>query len=382
MLGLGNWVCKTGISGYPINRKELVMKPYIFSIALQRFDLELLPPEARAIGSDKFKEAVVIYFAKQYAEKGETAIVTVDDKEIRVVSFPNATDPMDFVNELLQSGEIKEALPFLEALADARPNNALALYNLGIAYSELGQYEDAVMRLKKAVEYDPNYSNAWVGIGLAYIRLNRNSDGQDALNKAVYLDPGNGFAHRNLGALLSMDNQYQKALPHLREAYHQLPDDPQAIYGLGHCLTELGELAEADELMIQLIERFPASPVAEMARQDRTKIAHKSLRGASPGGMRPDVMMYILGALKTFKEVGAKKRQEITFEIAIKGQSGLDINDPTQKYTLKSLAGKFSGLHLLAIMHTGFKQIDPTMDSEADFDTEYEAAKELFGKQK
>jgi len=141
-------------------------------------------------------------------------------------------------------------------------------------------------------------------------------------------------------------------------------------------------LEEADELFIKLIDCFPASPVAEMARQERTQIAHKNLRGATPGGIRPDVMMYILGALKTFKEAGTKKRQEITFEIAIKGQSGLDINDPAQKYTLKTMPGKFTGLHLLAIMHTGFKQIDPTMDSGADFDVEYEAAKKLFNEQK
>ncbi len=354
------------------------MKPYIFSVPLKRFDLELLPPDARSIGSGKFKDAVVIYFATQYAEKGETAIVTVDDKEIRVLSFTQSSNPMDFVHELLHDGKIKEALPFLEALTEAKPNDDLALYDLGIAYSELGRYEDAVMRLKKAVEYAPNNSNAWVGIGVAYSHLKRKTDAIDALKKAISLDSGNGYAHRNLGALLAMDEDYQNALPHFREAYYQLPDDPQAIYGLGHCLAELGELEEADELLVSLINRFPALPVTEMARQERTRIAHKNLRGAVSGGIRPDVIMYILGALKTFNEVGAKKRQEITFEVAMKGQSGLDINDPTQKYTLKTLPGKFSGLHLLAIMHTGFKQIDPTMNSGADFDAEYDAAVQSF----
>lgn len=355
------------------------MKPYIFSVPLRRFDLELLPPEARSIGSDKFKDAVVIYFTAQYSAKGESAIVTVDDNQIQVMSFPQSAEPMNLVQELLQAGKIKEALPFLEVLTDAKPKDALALYNLGIAYSEMGRFEEAVMRLKKAIQFDPNYVNAWVGIGVAYLRLNRNNDAKDALKKAVSLDPGNGYAHRNLGALLSKENGYQKALPHFREAFHQLPDDPQTIYGLAQCLTELGEMAEADELFLVIIDRFPAAPVAKMAREGRTQIAHMNLRGAIPGGIRTDVMMYILGALKTFKEVSAKKRQEITFEIAIKGQSGLDINDPTQKYSLSTLPGKFSGLHLLAIMHTGFKQIDPSMDSGADFDTEYEAAKKLFG---
>lgn len=355
------------------------MTPFIYSIPVQRFDLELLPQDARHIGSDKFKDAVVLHFAAQYAEKGETALVTVDDEEIRVISFPQGTDPMSFAKELLNNGKIQEALPFLEAIAAARKNDAEALYNLGIAYSELGRYEDAVMRLKKAAEYDPNHTNAWVGIGYAYARLERKKDAKEALRKAVTLDPGNGYAHRNLGALLAMDQDYTNALPHFREAFHQLPDDPQAIYGLGHCLMELDKLDEADGLFIDVIERFPASPVAEQARQERTKLAQKSLRGNVSGGFRPDVMMYILGALETFKEVGDVKRQEIVLEVAIKGQSGLDINDSEQKYTLRTLPGKFSGLHLLAIMYTGFQQFDPTADVGADFKAEYEMALKTLG---
>ena len=37
------------------------------------------------------------------------------------------------------------------------------------------------------------------------------------------------------------------------------------------------------------------------------------------------------------------------------GRTGLDINDPTDKYTLKALPGKFSGLHLwgAAADHSG-----------------------------
>ena len=91
-------------------------------------------------------------------------------------------------------------------------------------------------------------------------------------------------------------------------------------------------------------------------------------------------MMYIAGALDSFKKQGAQKRQAIALEIAILGRSGLDINDPDEKYSLKSLPGKFSGLHLLAIMYTAFQQIDPTMDTGVDFAAEYKAAMEMQGK--
>ncbi len=58
-------------------------------------------------------------------------------------------------------------------------------------------------------------------------------------------------------------------------------------------------------------------------------------------------------------------------------RSGLDINNSAEQYTLKSLPGRFSGLHLLAIMYAAFRQIDSTLESGADFSAEYEAALQL-----
>jgi hypothetical protein len=67
----------------------------------------------------------------------------------------------------------------------------------------------------------------------------------------------------------------------------------------------------------------------------------------------------------------------MTLEIAMLGRGGPDINDPTDLHTLKALPGKFSGLHLLAILCTAFGQIDPTMDTGADIGAAYTAALDL-----
>ncbi len=350
------------------------MKPFSYVLPLHRFDLNLLPPSARKIGSEAFNDAVISHFVAQYAGKGESAIVTVDDKEIRVLSFAQDVDPMQFVQRMLQSGQIQEALPFLEALAETRKDDANVFYDLGIAYSELGRYKDAVMRLKMSLALAPSRSNAWVGIGVAYARLKRAKDAKEALNKAIELDPANGYAHRNLGAVLGNEGDYEGALPHLREALHQLPEDPQSMFGLANALEKLDDISEADRIYRNLIDRFSESQIAETAREARTRIAQKNLRSNAPGGFRPDVMMYIVSALDMFDKLGPKKRQEIAIEIALLGQRGLDINDPEQKYTLRTVPGNYSGVHLLALMYTAFKQIDPTMNSGADFDTEYQMA--------
>lgn len=352
-------------------------QPFSFKLPLSRFDVNLLPPDARKIGSDAFKNAVIAHFAAQYAAKGESALVSVDDEEIQVLTLPKDADPLEFVMTMLQSGRIKEAVPYLEALDKTDPNNVQVLFNLGIAYSELGQFDEAIIRLKRAVQLNPKHAHAWTGIGVAYQRMGKRDQALEPMQKAVEADSSDGYARRNLGAMLMSAGRKEEALTHLRAARNALPHDPQTIYGLAAALDDISgddNETEADELYQVVIERWPGSQVAELAREARTRLAHQGMRSKVGGGLRPDVMMYIAGALDTFDKVGPAKRQQITFEIAMKGQNGLDINDATQKYTLSTLPGKFSGMHLVAIMYAGMKALDPNVDAGVDLRAEYEAA--------
>lgn len=359
------------------------MEPLSFTVPIHRFDLGLLPPQARRPGSDEFKQAVVEYFVREYAGKSQTALVTVDDEAIRVCAFPGEVEPFELILQMLRAGRLKEALPLLGVLEKVHPNDSTVLYNLGLTYSELGQFDEAIIRLKRAVGAAPKHAHAWTAIGVAYQRSGKPALALEAFKAAVDANPEDGYALRNYGGGLAGAGKLEEAVPLLRKAVARLPDDPQALYGLANVLESLGgeeRRAEADRLEQEVIRRFPAAPVAELARQARTRRAHQGMRAAVGGGLRPDVMMYIAGAMDTFRKVGPEKRQQIAFEIGMLGQGGLDINDPAQKYTLKSLPGNYSGLHLLAIMYTAFKQIDPTVDAGVDFSKEYEAAQAMKGR--
>ena len=354
-----------------------------FKIPLHRFDTNLLPVDARQVGTEMFNTAVMLHFAAEYAAQGQTALVTVDDQDITVMAFPAEASALDFVLPMLKAGKIAEAVPYLESLTKSAPANAAVLYILGIAYSELGQYDEAIIRLKRAVQLDPGHAHAWVGIGNAYHRMRKSEPALEAFEKAVEADPNDGYTRRNLGGMLIGFKRVDEAVVHLRKALALLPDDPQAIFGLATALEQVNTEAadeEADALYLRFITEHPNSPMVEQAEKARTAFAHKRLKSSAVGGFRPDVMMYVAGALQTFKKVGAQKRQAIALEIAMLGRSGLDINDPDDKYTLKALPGKFSGLHLLAIMYAAFRQIDPTMDTGVDFAAEYKSAVEMQGK--
>ncbi len=104
------------------------------------------------------------------------------------------------------------------------------------------------------------------------------------------------------------------------------------------------------------------------------RIAQASIRCVDHGDPRQEVLRYIADALAAFDALGPRRTEQIALEIALLGERGLDIADPVPKYALKTLPGTYSGLHLLAIMYTAFRQIDPTIDIGADFLREYEMA--------
>ena len=352
-----------------------------YKLPLHRFDVNLLPPEARQVGTEAFKTAVMLHFAAEYAAQGQTAMVTVDDSDINVMSFPAEATALDYVLPMLHAGKIAEAVPYLESLTKSAPENSAVLYNLGICYNELGQFDEAIIRLKRAVQLDPQHAHAWVGIGNAYYRMHKPEQALEAFEKAVALDPNDGYTHRNLGGVLIGFKRIDEAIFHLRKALKLLPDDPQSIFGLATALEDFGtEDAEdeADALHKRFILEHPTSPMVAQSEKSRSAFAHKQLKSRSVGGFRHDVMMYILDALKTFKKVGPEKRRQIALEIAVLGRSGLDINDPDSKYELKTLPGTYSGLNLLAIMYSAFHQNDPNMETGADFSAEYAAAMKML----
>ena len=85
-----------------------------------------------------------------------------------------------------------------------------------------------------------------------------------------------------------------------------------------------------------------------------------------------------MGALQKFQGLDTEEVRRITYEIAMLGMNGLDVNDPAKKYSIKSLPGDYSGLHLLCIEYVGFKQIDPSVDLGFDLSKEYAAALEAL----
>jgi tetratricopeptide (TPR) repeat protein len=355
---------------------ERLRRPIEFTVSLEEFDRSRLPAEAQQPGSDAFAAAVVGFYDDQFAEAGGRVVVEVADTEIRVKWIPKeGANLLDYAVRLLSAGDYNAGVPLLESLNKTDPDSAAVLFNLGMAYSDLGRLDEARAHLERAVRSDPEFASAWVALGVAQARSRRTDEALASLRTALDLEPDNPYAERNLAAALANAGSLEEAEKHFRKAATLAPKDQAAALGLAQCVEQRDRFDEADGLYATAIRIDSDSPLAEVARQARSAIAHRGFRSKTVGGLRPDATMYCLAAIEEFERLSPSDLQAIVFEIALLGRGGLDVNDPTRKYTLNSLPGRsLTGLQLVSMMYVGFKGIDPSADVGFDLSTEYEQA--------
>jgi tetratricopeptide (TPR) repeat protein len=358
-------------------------EPFSFQIPLEDFDLSLLPVDASLIRSDPAMRASAIreFYEEAFRRLGGTATVLVHDAVVSVAWQPASGDAADQLLEhaigLLNRGNTAAAEPILRTLIARNPGNADALYNLGMMLSDQGRLEESIETLQRHLESAPGHSNGWAALGVAQARRNATSEAIESLERALELDPQNAHALRNLAAIHAKESP-ATALSLLQEAARLLPQDQRTLYGLAQCLLRLDRTDEAEPLLLKTIDLDPLSEIAELARTDRSRIAQANLRAKTSDGLRPDAVLYCFDALQRFRDLGEAQAKTITFEIAMLGREGFDINSPEKKYSLKSLPGHFSGLQLVSMMYVGMKSLAPEADVGIDLAKEYQEAINLL----
>lgn len=279
--------------------------------------------------------------------------------------------------DLCKQGKFIEARETLEEAILDDPKNPNILYNLGMCYTEIGKFDAAVKTIRQCLQYAPDFSNAFVALGVALARLGNNDEAKQLFNKALEIDAQNSFALRNMGAILAKENNSINALQYLKKAFEINPNDAQTNYGLALIYLELGDIANADKHFRKVVELGDSAQITNLAKDRLREIAVQNVKSK---GFRTDAMFYCLSALQKFSNMLPEEVREISFEIALKGNQGLDINNPEKKYALKSLQGSFSGLQLVSYMYVGFKQIASEQDVGIDLSDEYNMALKIFNK--
>jgi tetratricopeptide (TPR) repeat protein len=284
-------------------------------------------------------------------------------------------DHLSRAHQLLASGQLDEARIYLEELLRQDPDNPDLLYNLGLCYVDLGQLDQGLEILHRCLQLAPGHSHACVALGVACQKKGDLPRAKEYTMQAIAADPRNPVALKNLGAIFGKGGDSLRALYYLRQSFEIDPQDPQTVYGLAFAYMELGNIEPAQKHFQAVLEMEAPEELRRLARNGLREIA---VRGLKARGPRMDAVFYLLDAMRLFRRKSLEEIQEITFEIGMLGQHGLDINDPQETHVLRALPGRtFSALELVCIMYAGFKRIEPGMDIGVDLGEEWGMAERL-----
>lgn len=355
-----------------------------FSLAVEDFNVGLLPLSDRTKTGEDLAEAIREFFIREFQHYSGWAEITLAHGKVSI-QWGKDTDGPDLlsqVTEQLKAGRYPESIQILQMMVNEHPTNPVLLYNLGMALSDTGKADEAVSYLESACSLSPDDVNARVALGVAHSRSGNNRRAIEELQDAVERDPGNLWAHRNLAACLAQEGQLDRAKEHFLRAVQISGDDQSSLFGLARCYERLGDLKAADDFYHRTLKADEYSEIAQQAKEALTRLAKETFRSKTGGSERMDGVMYCLAALERFEVMAVEEVRKVAFEIAMLGTQGLKVNEPDKKYRLQSLPGEFTGLQLVSYMYVGFKMIAPDQDVGFDLSKEYAAAQALFNTKK
>ena len=103
------------------------------------------------------------------------------------------------------------------------PRIAVAYYNRGLTYNELGEGEKAAADFTKVLELEPGHGDAYEARGQSYAMLGRKDLALADYNKALSLNPKDQAAYVNRGLLYKESKDYVKAIEDFSEVIRLNP---------------------------------------------------------------------------------------------------------------------------------------------------------------
>jgi len=162
------------------------------------------------------------------------------------------------------------------ALVD-KPDNVIALCNLGMALIDEKQWSEAEAFLKEAIAVRPRYASPHIYLGNLYLELKRPVDAETEYRRAIEIFPLNTEARNRLGDYYKANSRLKEAEEQFRASLDAAPT-PEAWNGLGDVLLQGQRKEGAAEAWRKVIE---LSPFDEHARLQLGQIYQEQGRHAA-----------------------------------------------------------------------------------------------------
>ncbi len=139
-----------------------------------------------------------------------------------------------------QSNRPADAAELLGRAAAARPSDASAQNNFGIALKNLGRFEEALQCYARALRLEPTFAEGWYNRGVVLEAIGRPEEALQSYERAVRIAPGYADAFNNRGRTLHALRRLEEALASYDQAIRHKPAFAEAHNNRGVALLELG----------------------------------------------------------------------------------------------------------------------------------------------
>jgi len=225
--------------------------------------------------------AVVLLVALLFTQPALAATASTDGSMIERYQLSLEVDPDNptlhyFLGvALIREDRIKEGLKELRIAYPAYTDSIEMQYNMGIAFSKLGDQDSAMLYLEQAEALGGLNSadvfplvNAFYNVGLAYLENDNLPEAEEIFRKVLRLDASRVEVYRLLGDIAARSNRTDDAQRYIAKYLDNYPDDQSAreyLYAL-HFNRALKLLNQEDnagarQSFLKAYELTPDSPL-------------------------------------------------------------------------------------------------------------------------
>jgi Flp pilus assembly protein TadD len=184
---------------------------------------------------------------------------------------------------LLSRGDAAGSVPYFGAAAKARPADALAATQLGVAMASASRLPEAVEQFKRALELDPKFTDARFDLASMEAEGGLWEEAANDFKRVLAERPGDARARQHLGEVLFLwgdqfvkAGQFEQATARYREALMYRAADAELHMSLGVALARSHRLAEAG---LEFQAALKINPNFQPARQALIEVQRGMAKG-------------------------------------------------------------------------------------------------------
>jgi tetratricopeptide (TPR) repeat protein len=160
---------------------------------------------------------------------------------------------------LLDKGDINEAMPELQSVVTARPNNFVARFNLGRAHFARGEYEQARQEFDAAVQLRPDYMPARLAQTQVALIRGDNEAALRAADQSIRIAPNSIQSRVMKAAALQRLQHYDEARALLDAVLEKQPNQEESLLELGVLDLTQKKVKDAEELFHRAYQAQPGN---------------------------------------------------------------------------------------------------------------------------